>query len=137
RAFLRDLDLPIVVSVVIPAYGETVRLLPRGSGPGQDPNGEDFVVEKSAQLDWLFGGTSSSYRVVVVDDMSKREPETSGDAVTRIVAEHGVPNFRVLFLTEGVRAEKSGDGLVAASLRGVDIPKNTRKAGAVYYGAAK
>jgi hypothetical protein len=48
-----------------------------------------------------------------------------------------VPHVRVLSLADGVRYEKTGDDLVAAALRGVEIPKNTRKAGAVYYGFAK
>lgn len=137
RAFLLGLDRPVVASIVVPAYGENVRLLPRGTGAGQDPDGEDFVVEKNAQLAWLFAGTASSYTALVVDDMSRAEPETSGDAVARVVAEHAVPHFRVLSLTDGVRDEKAGGGLVGAALAGVRIPKNTRKAGAVYYGAAK
>jgi Glycosyl transferase family 2 len=136
RAFLLGGDRALTVSVVIPAYSETVRLRPRGSGPGQDPDGEDFVVQKSAQLEWLFAGTSASYRVLFVDDMSKPEPETSGDAIARVVAENGVDRFDVVFLADGVRTEKTGDTLVAAALRGVELPKNTRKAGAVYYGVA-
>jgi hypothetical protein len=137
RAFLLGNQSPLTVSIVVPAYSETVRLQPRGTGPGQNPDGEDFVVQKSAQLEWLFADTTSSYRVVVVDDMSKPEPETSGDAIARVVAEQGITAFDVLFLADGVRAEKSGNTLVAAALRGVELPKNTRKAGAVYYGAAK
>src|SRR5207253_305905 len=55
---------PVAVSVVIPAYGENVRLLPRGEGPGRNRDGEDFVAQKSAQLEWLFGGTPSAYEVL-------------------------------------------------------------------------
>jgi hypothetical protein len=104
---------------------------------GQDPHGEDFVVQKSAQLEWLFAGTASTYEAVVVDDMSKPKPQTSGEAIAHVVVEYEIPHFSVLFLADGVRNEKSGDGLVAAALRTVEIPKNTRKAGAVYYGFAK
>ncbi len=137
RAFLLNTQQELMVSVVIPAYDETVRLMPRGTGPGQDPHGEDFAVQKSRQLQWLFAGTSSSYDVVIVDDMSKAEPQTSGEAIAQVIGENSLPGFRVLFLTDGVRQDKSGNGLVAAALRGVEHPKNTRKAGAVYYGAAK
>jgi hypothetical protein len=138
RAFLLSSDRPIQVSIVMPAYGENIRLMPRGTGEGQNPDGEDFVVQKSAQLEWLFAGTTGTYRVLAVDDMSKPEPETSGAAIAAVIAEHGAKHFDVLFLADGVRAEKSGDGgLVDAALRGVEIPKNTRKAGAVYYGVAK
>jgi hypothetical protein len=136
RTFLLNSDRPLRASIVIPAYGENVRLMPRGHGNGSDPDGEDFVVQKSAQLEWLFAGTGSSYRVIAVDDMSKAEPESSGEAIARVVAEHGVPHFEVIFLADGVRQEKATGGLVSAALRGVEIPKNTRKAGAVYYGAA-
>lgn len=139
RAFLLSRGGGLNVSVVVPAYDETTRLMPRGNGPGQNPHGEDFAVQKSAQLEWLFGDTGSSYRVYVVDDMSKPAPDsglTSGEAIAAVVEEHGLPGFEVLSLSDGVRNEKAGDTLVAASLRGVEIPKNTRKAGAVYYGAA-
>lgn len=139
RAFLLGHDAGVSVSVVIPAYDETVRLMPRGDGPGQNPHGEDFAVQKSAQLEWLFAGTGSSYRVYVVDDMSKPSTDsglTSGEAIAAAVAQHSLPNIEVLYLSDGVTHEKAGDTLTAASLRGVEIPKNTRKAGAVYYGAA-
>lgn len=141
RAFLLRSG-PVTVSVVIPAYSENIRLMPRGTGEGEHPDGEDFAVQKSAQLRWLFAGTPSSYEVLVVDDMSKPEPETSGEAVARVVAEQRIPDVSVLFLADGVRAARAGgpgpggEGLVAAALRGVEIPKNTRKAGAVYFGAA-
>lgn len=128
---------PLMVSLVIPAYGETVRILPRGTGPGQDPDGEDFVVEKRRQLEWLFAGAPSTYDVVFVDDMSKPEPQTSGDAIRAVIERDAIPGFRVVDLADGVRTEKDGDGLIAAALRGVELPKNTRKAGAVYYGFAK
>jgi hypothetical protein len=138
RAFLLGSDQPIRVSIVVPAYGENIRLRPRGTGEGHNPDGEDFVVQKDAQLRWLFAGTSSRYRLIAVDDMSKPEPETSGEAIARVIAEHSVEHFDVVFLADGVRQEKTGDGgLVDAALRGVELPKNTRKAGAVYYGVAK
>jgi hypothetical protein len=137
RAFLRSTEQPLKVTIVMPAYGENIRLLPRGSGDGHNADGEDFVVQKSAQLEWLFGGTTGAYRVLAVDDMSKPEPQTSGAAIAAVVAEQNIKHFDVVFLTDGVQQEKTGDGLVAAALRGVEIPKNTRKAGAVYYGVAK
>ena len=125
------------VSLVMPAYGENVRLKPRGSGEGCDPNGEDFAVQKSLQLAWLFAGTPSTYLAYYVDDMSKAEPESSGAAIARVVREHGLPNVQVLFLKDGVENDKAGGDLVASVLRGVEYPKNTRKAGAAYYGMAR
>lgn len=128
---------PFHASVILPAYGENIRMKPRGSVEGQDPNGEDFIVEKSKQLTWLFSETQSSYEVFIVDDMSKADPVTSGQAAQAVIESKAISHFTVLFLEDGVKNEKQGDGLVARSLRGVDFPKNTRKAGAVYYGAAK
>ena len=139
RAYLLSEATGLAVSVVVPAYDETIRLLPRGNGPGQNVHGEDFAVQKSAQLEWLFAGTASSYQIYVVDDMSKRSPDsglTSGEAIAAVVTQHDLPNIEVLYLTDGVAHEKAGDTLTAAALRGVEYPKNTRKAGAVYYGAA-
>ncbi|MGL5809626.1 MAG: hypothetical protein ACRCYQ_06765 [Nocardioides sp.] len=136
RAFLRDHRSPLTVSLVVPAYGENVRLLPRGSGPGQHPDGEDFVRQKHAQLEWLFEGTAHQYVVVVVDDMSKPEPVTSGEAIATAIEQAGAHRWQVVFLADGVRGQDGDLGLIGAALRGVQIPKNTRKAGAVYYGAA-
>jgi hypothetical protein len=127
----------LTVSLVMPAYGENVRLMPRGTGPGEDLNGEDFAVQKSLQLEWLFAGTTSSYLAFFVDDMSKEDPETSGAAISRVVREHSLPNIQVLFLRDGVDHEKLAGDLVASVLHGVNYPKNTRKAGAAYYGMAK
>ena len=124
-------------SVILPAYGENIRMMSRGNDEGQDPNGEDFIVEKSKQLTWLFANTASTFRVFIVDDMSKADPISSGAAARNVIKERAVENFTVLFLEDGVKNEKNGDGLVAHALRGVEYPKNTRKAGAVYYGTAK
>lgn len=132
------LEMPaFYVSVVVPAYGENLRLLPRGTGPGCHEHGEDFVVEKHRQLEWLLGGSKSSYQVTFIDDMSRLDPVRSGEAIDLRIGELGISNFRVLFLENAVKNEKGGEGLVAVSLRGAEYPKNTKKAVAVYYGAAK
>ncbi len=133
KSRLREANGEVSVSVVLPAYGENVRLLTRD----QNPHGEDFVAQKEAQLDWLFAGTPHRYQVVVVDDMSKAEPVTSGEAIAARVNELGLMTWHVLFLKDGVENEKDGDTVAASALRGVEFPKNSRKAGAVYYGAAK
>jgi hypothetical protein len=124
-------------SIILPAYGENIRMMPRGTNDGEDINGEDFIVEKSKQLQWLFAGTESTYEIVIVDDMSKLDPVSSGQAATDVINNKHIPHVRVLFLEEGAKQEKSGDSLVAKSLVGVEFPKNTKKAGAVYYGVAK
>ncbi|MGL5825633.1 MAG: hypothetical protein ACRCYU_12600, partial [Nocardioides sp.] len=102
RAYFLTASSPVFVSLVVPAYGENVRLLARGSGFGADPNGEDFVRQKSAQLEWLVHDTASGYQVIVVDDMSEPAPVTSGTAIARVVAEHDIPHFRVLDLADAV-----------------------------------
>jgi hypothetical protein len=126
---------PFHVSVIIPAYGETIRVKPRGTGENQDPRGENFVVEKHKQLEWLFKDSPSSYEVIFVDDMS--QTGTSGEAIQRAINENQIPKMEVIFLEAGVRFEKEGSSLVSLSLRGIEFPKNTKKAGAVYYGSAK
>ncbi|HVZ11092.1 MAG TPA: hypothetical protein VG941_01580 [Candidatus Paceibacterota bacterium] len=128
---------PFHASIILPAYGENIRMKERGTGPGQHPNGENFIIEKSKQLQWLFAGSPSTYEVTIVDDMSKPDPETSGQAAADVIAKADTPHFQVLFLEDGVRNEKRGDAIVARALIGVEHPKNTKKAGAVYYGIAK
>ncbi|HWA64539.1 MAG TPA: hypothetical protein VG866_01650 [Candidatus Paceibacterota bacterium] len=128
---------PFLASIILPAYGENIRMKERGTGPDRHPNGENFIIEKSKQLEWLFAGSPSTYEVTIVDDMSKPDPETSGHAAAAVITGNSIPNFRVLFLEDGVRNEKGGDTIVARALVGVEHPKNTKKAGAVYYGIAK
>lgn len=132
------MELPAFhTSLVLPAYGENRRILPRGTEPGQDPDGEDFINEKHKQLEWLFAGTPHTYSVTIVDDMSKPNPIRSGEAAMQMIEKYGVKNFNVLFLEDGVKNEKNGNDLVAKSLRGIEYPKNSKKAGAIYYGSAK
>ncbi len=127
----------IQVSIVMPAYGENTRMKKRGIGEGHDPLGEDFIVEKSKQLKWLFEGTKSVYHVFIVDDMSKPDPITSGKAAELVIEQENVDNFTVLYLEDGVKAKESANAVKKAALKGVEYPKNTKKAGAVYYGIAE
>ncbi|GEM_PF-1691290 len=125
------------ISIVMPAYGENIRMMPRGTTDGTHPNGENFIIEKSRQLKWLFDGAKNTYQVFIVDDMSKPDPLTSGDAARKVITDNKVPHFTVLYLKDGVESEKGKEGIVGHALKGVNFPKNTKKAGAVYYGCAK
>jgi hypothetical protein len=136
KLILRDLN-GYTVSLVMPAYGENTRILPRGNGEGMDVNGENFVVEKHLQLSWLFSGSGAKYFVYIIDDMSKQDPVSSGDAASAVIDSNKIPHFKVLFLKDGVDGVSTASELESASLKGVRFPKNTKKAGAVYWGAAK
>lgn len=126
------------LSIIAPMYGENTRLKPRGRAESQHKHGEDALRHKVMQLDWLTKGTNIGYVLYMVDDMSKPEDGvTSGQAAQAIVDAEGYGDrVKVLFLDEGVRAKATAPKLVQKALRGVEIPKNTKKAAAIYYGMA-
>lgn len=138
RAAVQQLAVPARLSIVAPMYAENTRLTPRGTAAGQHEHGEDALRIKVKQLDWITAGTPHTYTLFMVDDMSKpEEGVTSGEAAQAIVDAEGVDDrVRVLFLEDGVRTRTESHQLVQAALRDVAIPKNTKKAAAIYYGMA-
>jgi hypothetical protein len=136
RAYVRALPSDTRFSVVVPMYGENIRLKPRGSQPGQEPHGEDALRWKIKQMEWLLEGSTLPYHIFFVDDMSKSDPVTSGEAAQAIIDEEGYTHASVIFLHKAVENQAQMPGIVQAALRGVEIPKNSKKAGAVLYGMA-
>jgi hypothetical protein len=113
---------PLRVTVVFAMYREHERILPRAL----HEHGEDFLVRKIEQLEWLFADlTSFAWQLIAVDDGC---PDGSGSVAQEILARRaaGAP-ARVLFLANGIR-----DGSpVAASLGSTE---DSRKGGSIHYG---
>lgn len=122
----------VSLTIVVPMYGETDRLKPRGSGLGQHPHGEDALRSKVQQLTWLTQGTPVRWRLILVDDQSK---DQSGEAAAATVTQEGWQNVEVRFLDSELEATDASL-LIQRGLRGVTRPKSTRKAAAVLYGMA-
>lgn len=110
------------VTVVFAMYGEQNRML----RPSEHPVGEDFLIRKIEQLEWLFGNLRSfSWDLVAVDDGC---PDGSGRLAADILARRAPEEpARVLFLEDGIAAG-------APVLDGLPTTDESRKGGAIQYG---
>ncbi len=114
---------PLHLSVVFAVYKEHHRIL-RGD---QHPHGEDFLIRKIGQLQWLFADLPQSCRwdLTVVDDGC---PEKSGELAEQILASrYGSANVQVLYLADAIADELP----VIQPLR---TTAESQKGGAIAYG---
>ena len=68
---LKETDLSI--SVIVPMFRETDRL----KSNLENPHGENALIQKINQLEWLFSDSSISWRVVLCDDGCDQRPSSS------------------------------------------------------------
>lgn len=113
---------PLRVTVVFAMYREHERVLP----PEQHVHGEDFLVRKIEQLEWLLGDLPSfEWQLIAVDDGC---PEGSGRVAQEILARRAADApARVLFLEDAIREGSP----VAVDLASTD---DSRKGGSIQYG---
>ena len=99
RCTVLALEGPAHVSVVFAVYKEHQRILPLDRVAG----GEDFLVRKVAQLEWLLAGRDDlTWDMIVVDDGC---PENSGGIAKDIAEEAGCADrVQVLMLAEAIAA---------------------------------
>jgi hypothetical protein len=125
------LDGPLHYSLVFAVFGEVNRLKTKQ----EHPNGEDFIMTKAAQLDWLLKDhPAATWSMTVADDGC---PDDSG-GLCRAQAQKrskrgggggGGGAIDVVYLKDGIAA---GD----PSCAGMASPGDSRKGGAVHYGLA-
>ena len=134
KALMAELPAGFRVSVVFAVYKEGRRLKTRQ----QDPLGEDFLRQKAAQLDWLFGtqagmaadgsANQKRWKLVVVDDGC---PDQSGDLIRQVAEESGLQDcVEVLHLADAIRAHHP----VSQPLT---TPDDSRKGGSVLLGMSE
>jgi hypothetical protein len=122
KVIVRAVDKPLHTSFVFAMYKENTRILKQD----EHPHGEDFVVRKISQLQWLFDDVATTtWSLVMVDDGC---PEGSGKLATKILAER-CPDApaEVLFLEEAI-----GQGLQVT--RPMASAAESQKGGSVVYG---
>lgn len=112
------------VSVVFAVYKEHNRLRTRA----EHPHGEDFLVRKVDQIDWLLDATPrASWSMLIVDDGC---PEGSGEIAQQIIDARGLADrVKVLFLQNAIDA-----GHPAA--QGIASTADSQKGGSIEYGMA-
>lgn len=105
-------------------YGEKNRIRTKE----EHQNGQNFMVVKLKQLDWLFAGEDGkTYDIVAVDDGC---PDKSGELAKAIIEKNGLKNVTLIDVRD---AFKSGDQFFLD--RGLDEgAKKSRKGGAILYG---
>ncbi len=113
---------PAHVSVVFAVYKEHQRIRPAIEVTG----GENFLVRKMAQLDWLLADCPQlTWDLIVVDDGC---PENSGRIAAEIIAREGrTDQARVLYLAEAIAAGHPAAGDLAT-------PDDSRKGGSIQLG---
>jgi hypothetical protein len=110
------------VSVVFAVYKEHTRIREKSV----HPHGENFLVRKVAQLQWLFQDAPNfSWDLTVVDDGC---PEGSGEIALSIIQEKQLgERVQVLFLKDAIENRLP----IASPLQSTD---ESRKGGAIHYG---
>ncbi len=119
---LQTIKKKIHLSVVFAIYKEHQRILTSG----EHPFGEDFLMKKIEQLNWLFDGKPNfSWDMIVVDDGC---PENSGQIAKKILKErYDKDNVKVLFLKDAIEKRVS----FVNQIRNTD---ESRKGGSIEYG---
>ncbi len=97
KSLVSTVEEPLHISVVFAVYKEHHRIL----DSSQHPNGENFLVKKIQQMEWLFEGQDRiTWDLTVVDDGC---PEGSGKIAQEIIeANHLQNKAKVLFLSDAI-----------------------------------
>ncbi len=122
KQIVSEIDDAVHVSVVFAVYKENIRILTRQ----QDPRGENFLMRKIGQMDWLFDEFPNfSWDMLVVDDGC---PDDSGRIAQQILAQkYAGDNVRVLFLQDAIDQD-------LPVIRPMTSPDDSRKGGSIEYG---
>lgn len=132
RRIVRELAVPITITLLNPVYKETGRLQRRED----HPHGEDSIRCKIRILRGLEAlNRHLEIRLVVIDDEC---PNESGRLADRILHEYpedrASDKYRTLFLGEAIDA---GDPELPSGLTHKDGPRRSVKGGAILYGMRK
>ncbi len=122
KQIVRSIEDSVHISVVFALYLENVRIL----RPEEHEHGEDFMIRKIDQLDWLFGDAPNfSWDMFVVDDGC---PENSGLIAQEILdRRYGGDSVHVLFLEDAIRND-------SPATRPMTSTRDSQKGGSVAYG---
>lgn len=122
RRYALSVDQKLEVGVVFAMWGEQNRLLPKSD---TNPNGEDSLRTKIAQMDWVTADTPIDWTLYAVDDGC---PHDSGKIAQDIAKTHPLgEKVKVLFLNKAVPTD-------SGPLQGLKSADDSRKAGAIILG---
>jgi len=115
---------PHHLTCIFAMFGEKNRIRTKE----EHPNGQNFMVNKIKQLEWLFAGEEEkTFDLVAVDDGC---PDKSGELAKAVIDKHELKNVTLMDVRD---AFKSNDQFFVD--RGLDeAGKKSRKGGAILYG---
>ena len=98
RLIVNNIDTELKISIVFAVYKEHNRILSQN----EHPHGEDFLLRKADQLDFLLENNSKiTWEMFVVDDGC---PEGSGKIAQQIINKNNLSEqVKVLFLEEAIK----------------------------------
>ncbi len=121
KMYVKQIDYPLHVSLVLAMYNEHNRILPKSS---DNPNGEDFVRRKMKKMEWLLKDSSLNFNMILVDDGC---PKQSGKKAQEIIEKEGYKNVKVLYLDDGIKRQ-------SVVIKGLKSTSDSRKGGSIQYG---
>ncbi len=122
KKIMTDLDGNGHVTVIFAVYKEHIRIKTQA----EHVHGENFLLKKVSQLNWLFENcTGFTWDLVVVDDGC---PKNSGGMANDLIKKHSLGDkIKVLFLQDAIDKR-----LVVTN--GIENTKDSQKGGAIQYG---
>lgn len=122
KAIVSRIKKPLLVSVTFAMYKENNRIL----SANEHPNGENFLMVKLHQLDWLFCENQNiKWELIAVDDGC---PEGSGKIAQEILHKNkATEKAKVLFLDDAINKHLP----VAKNLKSTN---DSQKGGSIAYG---
>ena len=121
KMYVKQIDYPLHVSLVLAMYNEHNRIRPKSSN---NPNGEDFVRRKMKQMEWLLKDSPLHFNMILVDDGC---PKQSGEKAQKIIEKEGYKNVKVLYLDDGIKRQ-------SVVIKGLKSTSDSRKGGSIQYG---
>jgi len=141
KARVQSLSEPTHIHIVVPMYHEVVRMSPRSDSNRSiyynhlDPNkdGEDSLLRKHAEMEWLCKDSALNYQLIFVDDICDQD---SGRYAQDIVNNNLLPNVKVLFLGEAVDTAVEGT-LRHSAIKSILPTRESIRGGALCLGFAE
>ena len=121
KMYVKLIDYPLHVSLVLAMYNEHNRIRPKSN---DNPNGEDFVRRKMKQMEWLLKDSPLHFNMILVDDGC---PKQSGEKAQTIIEKEGYKNVKVLYLEDGIKRQ-------SMVIKGLKSTSDSRKGGSIQYG---
>ncbi|WP_117236366.1 glycosyltransferase [Vibrio maerlii] len=124
RRCIENIAQPLNIAVVFAMWGEHNRLLPKTE---QNQNGEDSLIAKISQLEWITRGTKVNWHLYAVDDGCPHQSGAIAQQQLERCTQATREKVTVLHLEDALPAE-------SGPLVNLKSANDSRKGGAIVYG---